>query len=390
MRELRIPTNWTRRGFLAAAVLGIATGIAPATGFAENIKIGVITDKTGNARFYAQPVLQGIMLAAKVVNAQGGLLGKKIELVIEDDGNKPDVSASKAQKLIDSGVVAIISNSSSTSSQQAQNTTIKTLTPQVTHNGSDTLTRKLDNKCFFQIGPLGSIQIRTLMAYAKSKNYKRVALMTDNTALGQILAKYFKISLEKSGVKVVVEQVVPAGAKSVLPQMQKVRAAKPDAIFQAGILGREMVLFFRAYHQLGFKQQVLGSFNLSIPSYLRTGKDLMEGVAFIDAFDPAKPEAKTFIAHYKKEHGKTPFSLPGYGYDDLMFLVQAIKRAGSTDKVKVCAALQATKGYRGVMGAKTESYGFAAGKRTGFPPQGAVVRLIKDNKHGPVVHSGTK
>lgn len=388
---MRTPGKVSRRVILGLGAAGLATALTATPAAAEEtIKIGVITDKTGNARFYAEPVLQGIVLAAKVVNAQGGLLGKKIELVIEDDGNKPDVSASKAQKLIDAGVVAIVSNSSSTSSQQAQNTTIKTLTPQVTHNGSDTLTRKLDNKCFFQIGPLGSIQINTLVSYARAKKFKRVALMTDNTALGQILAKYFKIGLERSGVKVVVQQVVPAGAKSALPQMQKVRAAKPEAIFQAAILGREMVLFFRAYHQLGMKQPILGSFNLSIPTYLRTAKGLMEGVVFIDAFDPAKPEAQTFIGHYKKEHGKTPFSLPGYGYDDLMFVVQAIKRAGSTDKAKVCAALQATKGYRGVMGAKTESYGFPAGKRTGFPPQGAVVRVIRNNQHGPVVHAGTK
>ena len=388
---MKYPGEISRRvavGLGAAGLTAVLTmGAASA---ADTIKIGVITDKTGNARFYAEPVLQGILLAAKNANAKGGLLGKKIELLIEDDGNKPDVSASKAQKLIDEGVVAIISNSSSTSAQQAQNTTIKTLTPHDTHNGSDTLTRKLDHKCFFQIGPLGSIQIRTLMAYAKSKNYKRVALMTDNTALGQILAKYFKISLEKSGAKVVVEQVVPAGAKSALPQMQKVRAAKPDAIFQAGILGREMVLFFRAYHQLGLKQQVLGSFNLSIPTYLKTAKGLMEGVAFIDAFDPARPEAKAFIAAYQKEHGKTPFSLPGYGYDDLNFILQAIKRAGSTDKAKICAAMTSTKAWRGVMGAKNTAYGFPAGKRTGFPPQGAVVRLITNNKHGPVVHAGTK
>lgn len=376
---------------LAAAVVAIGAALAPAVPQAEDtIKIGVITDKTGNARFYAEPVLQGILLAAKVTNAQGGLLGKKIELLIEDDGNKPDVSASKAQKLIDEGVVAIVSNSSSTSAQQAQNTTIKTLTPQVTHNGSDTLTKELDHKCFFQIGPLGSIQIATLMSYARTKKFKTAALLADNTALSQVIAKYFKIGLEKSGVKVTVEQVVPGGAKSALPQMQKVRAAKPDAIFQAGILGREMVLFFRAYHQLGMKQPILGSFNLSIPSYLTTAKDLMEGVAFIDAFDPVRPEAKAFIEAYKKEYGKTPFSLPGYGYDDLDIILQAIKRAGSADKAKICAAIAAMKDWRGVMGAKETSYGFPDGKRTGFPPEGAVVRLVKGNQHGPVVHAGTK
>jgi branched-chain amino acid transport system substrate-binding protein len=385
--------SWTasRRFVLAAAVVALGATVVPAAPYAEDtIKIGVITDKTGSARFYANPVLQGILLAAKVTNANGGVLGKKIELLLEDDGNKPDVSASKAQKLIDEGVVAIVSNSSSTATQQAQNTTIKTLTPQVTHNASDTLTTKLDNKCFFQIGPTGSLQINTLMSYARAKKFKRAALLYDNTALSQIIAKYFKLGLEKSGAKVVVQQVIPAGAKTALPQMQKVRAAKPDSIFQAGALGREMVLFFRAYHQLGMKQPILGSYNLSIPSYLKTAKGMLEGVAFIDAFDPSRPEAKAFIAAYKKEYGKTPFSLPGYGYDDLMFVIQAIKRAGSTDKAKICAAMAATKGWRGVMGAKNASYGFSPGSRSGFPPQGAVVRLIRNNKHGPVVHSGTK
>ena len=377
-----------RKSLLIATTVAVALWSGSVV--AQNtIKIGVISDSTGNGRFYAVPILTGIRLAAKQINAQGGLLGKKIELVIEDDGNKPDVSASKAQKLIDAGVVAIISNSSSTSAQQAQNTTIKTLTPHVTHNGSDTLTRKLKHPCFFQIGPLGSIQIRTLMSYARAKKYKRVALVTDNSALGKIIAKFFKIFLQKSGVKVVVEEIIPAGSKSAIPQMQKVRAAKPQAIFQAGILGREMVLFFRAYHQLGLKQQILGSFNLSIPSYLRTAKGLMEGVAFIDAFDPSKTQAQAFIAAYKKEYGKTPYSLPAYGVDDLMVLVQAIKRAGSTDKKKVCAALKATHNWVGILAAKGTAYSFAKG-RAGYPVEGAVVRIIKNNDHGPVVHSGTK
>lgn len=385
-----IARNMIGAGLRVLGVAGLAASVmAGAANAADTIKIGVITDKTGNARFYAEPVLQGIMLATKVANANGGVLGKKIELVIEDDSNKPDVSASKAQKLIDAGVVAIISNSSSTATQQAQNTTIKTLIPQVTHNGSDTLTRKLDNKCFFQIGPLGSIQIRTLMAYARSKKLKTASLVTDNSALGQILAKYFKIGLEKSGVKVTVEEVIPAGSKSALPQMQKVRAAKTDAIFVAGVLARENTLFFRAYRQLGLKQPIMGSFNLSIPTFLRTAKGLMEGVTFIDAMDPAKPEAQAFIAAYKKEFGKKPFSLPAYGWDDMNFLIQAIKRAGSTDKAKLCAALQGSTGWAGALGAKGTAYDFSKG-RSGFNPQGAVVRVIKNNDHGPVVHSGTK
>ena len=379
------------RFLMVTVAVSLAWLLAGTAGAQDTIKIGLITDKTGNAKWYAETMTKGTILAAKLLNEKGGILGKKIELLIEDDGNKPDVSASKAQKLIDAGVVAIIGVTSSTSIQQSQYATVKSGTPHVASSASsDRLTLDLDNKCFFQLGPLGSIQIATLMSYARAKNFKRVALMTDNTALGQTLAKYFKLGLEKSGAEVVVEQVVPGGAKSAVPQLQKVRAAKPDAIFQAGILGREMVLFFRAYHQLGLTQPILGTFNLSLPTYLKTAKDLIEGVAFIDAWDPTKPEVKAFVDVWKKEYGSEPFSLAGYGFDGLMFVANAIKRAGSTDRAEVCAVMQATKDLVGVMGAKGTAVGFPEGKRTGFPPQGAVVRVIKNNQHGPVVHSGTK
>jgi branched-chain amino acid transport system substrate-binding protein len=134
---------------------------------------------------------------------------------------------------------------------------------------------------------------------------------------------------------------------------------------------------------------VLGSFNLSIPKYLEVIPGMMEGVAFIDAYDPDKAQSKAFAAAYKKKHGKTPFSLPAYGYDGLKVLVSAIKRAGSTNNEKLRSAMAATKGYVGVLGAKGQSVNFTK-NRAGFSVDGAVVRIIKKNTHGPVVHSGTK
>ena len=104
----------TRHSLIAGAVAaGTVITTMGAAMAADTIKIGVITDETGRAAFYAKPVTQGVLLAAREINAAGGVLGKKIELVIEDDGAKPDVSATKARKLVDAGVVAIISNSSS-------------------------------------------------------------------------------------------------------------------------------------------------------------------------------------------------------------------------------------------------------------------------------------
>jgi branched-chain amino acid transport system substrate-binding protein len=121
------------------------------------------------------------------------VLGRKIELLIEDDQSRPDISAALARKLIDQGAVFILSVSLSPATQQQQTVTMEAKTPQMTPmNSADYLTTQLDNPYFWQTGPLGSTQIATLLAHAKSKNFKRVALITDNSDLGQAIAKAFK------------------------------------------------------------------------------------------------------------------------------------------------------------------------------------------------------
>ncbi len=375
--------------FLATAIVTAALAL-PASA-QDTIKIGVITDKTGSAKFYAEPVTEGVIVGAKEINAKGGVLGKKIELLIEDDQNKPDVSSTVARKLVDAGVVFLVSNTSSTATQQAQSVSKETKTPHITPaNSGDTLTTQIDNPYFFQTGPLASYQIATLMAYTRDRKFKKAALMSDNSELGQLIAKAFRAGLEKNGVEIVAEEIVQRGATTAVPQLQKVRAANPEAIFQAGVLGSEMVLFFRAYHQLGMKTPILGSYNLSIPLYLTMAKDLMDGIVIVDAYDPDKPEVKHYAALYEAEFKRPAFNLPAYGYDGIHLIADAIKRAGGTDKEKIRAAMQATKDFPYATGAKGMRVGFPDGKRSGFDPNGIVIRLIENNQHGKVVFSGQK
>jgi branched-chain amino acid transport system substrate-binding protein len=369
---------------LTASVLVLGATVASA----ETLKIGVITDRTGNSADYAKLIEQGVVMGVDEVNANGGLLGKKIELVWEDDEDKPQLSATKARKLADSGVSFIIQLSSSTATQQAQTATLEAKVPHLAPNQSaDTLTTKLDNPYFFQIGPLGSYQIRTLMAFAGPK-YKKVAVMTDNSGLGTFLSGVFKKVLTDAGKDVVAEQVIEIGATDAVPQLQRVRAANPDAIFHAGITTSEMALFFRGYHQLGLKYPVLGSFNLSIPKYLELVPGMLDGVYFVDVFDQDKPETKVFIEKYRKKYNADPFSLPAYGYNAVMLVADAFKRAGSADREKVRQAMADTKNFASITGAKGTTIGFEPGKRTGFPPQGCVIRVIEKNKHGRAVHAG--
>lgn len=380
--------------FLARTRTALATtllALAPVA-FAQNtVRIGLITDKVGPAKAYAEPVAQGAIFAVKELNARGGVLGRQIELMVEDDQGKPDVSATAARKLVDGGAAFILSVSLTPATQQAQSVTLETKTPHMTpSNSGDTLTTQINNPNFWQTGPLASTQISTLLSYARNKNYKRVALITENSALGQLTNQFFKAGLEKSGIQVVAEEVVPGGSTSADAQMQKIRAANADALFMTGVTVPENALILRAYRQLGLRVPVLANYNLSVPVYSTIAKGLLDGVVFVDAFDPAKAETRRFIEAYKKDTGSEPYNLNGYGYDGVMLAVDAIRRAGSTDKEKVREAMQASRGVQGVMGGVGTSYGFLDGKRTGFDINGMVVRVYEGDNQGKVVHVGQR
>jgi branched-chain amino acid transport system substrate-binding protein len=206
---------------------------------------------------------------------------------------------------VDNGVTFILSTSLTPATQQVQNVTLETKTPQLTpSNSGDTLTTQIQNPYFWQTGPLGSTQIATLLAYSADKKYKKVALVADNSELSQQVTRFFKSALEQAGMQVVSEEVIPRGATTAEPQMQKVRAANPEAIFLTGMLMPENALMLRAYRLLGMKGALLGSFNFSVPQISVVAKGLLDGVAYVDAIDPAKPEYKQFAEAFKKQTGK--------------------------------------------------------------------------------------
>src|SRR6185503_7062524 len=372
---------------LATALLGIA---APAAA-QDPIKIGLIVDRIGFAKAWSEPITQGAVYAARELNAKGGVLGRKVELVIEDDQSKPDLSATAARKLEEAGAAFILSLTHTVAALQAQTVTVETKTPHLAPSLTvDTLTTQVQNPNFWQTGPLASTQIATLLSYARHSNYKRVALISDNSAISQATAKAFKAEFDKNKIELVADEVLPSGAQSAEAQMQKVRAARPDAIFLATLLTPENLLVMRAYRQHAMKTPLIGNYNLAVPVYMSVAKGLLDGIVFVDAWDPANPQVKQFIAGYAKEMGVEPHNMMGYGYDGVMLAADAIRRAGSTDKEKVRQAMQATRGYKGVLGSVESSYGFAEGKRIGFDPEGMVVRMYEGDRQGRVLHVGTR
>src|SRR5687768_7516147 len=372
--------------FIAALLMIAAPALAQ-----DSLKIGLIVDRIGFAKAWSEPITQGAVYAARELNAKGGLLGRKVELLVEDDQSKPEISATAARKLDEAGAVFILSLTHTVAALQAQTVTVETKTPHLAPSLTvDTLTTQINNPNFWQTGPLASTQIATLLSYARQKSYKRVALLSDNSAISQATAKAFKAEFDKTGIQVVADEMLPSGAQSAEAQMQKVRAAKPEAIFLATLLTPENLLVLRYYRSNGMKTPLIGNYNLAVPVYMSVAKGLLDGIVFVDVWDPAKPQVKAFIAGYTQEMGSEPHNLMGYGYDGVMLAADAIRRAGGTDKEKVRQAMQATKGYKGVLGSTDATYGFPEGKRIGFDPQGMVVRMYEGDRQGRVLHVGTK
>src|SRR3954465_13028126 len=377
----------TLRALGAAALLALA-GTAAAQ---DAVKMGLIVDRIGFAKAWSEPITQGAVYAAKELNAKGGVLGRKVELLLEDDQSKPDLSATAARKREDAGAAFILSLTHTVAAVQAQTVTVETKTPHLAPSLTvDTLTTQIQNPNFWQTGPLASTQIATLLSYARHSNYRKVALVSDNSAISQATAKAFKAEFGKNKIEGVPDEMLPSGAQSAEAQMQKVRAAKPDAIFLATLLTPENLLVLRSYRQHGMKTPLVGNYNLAVPVYMTVAKGLLDGIVFVDAWDPAKPQVKQFVAGYTREMGVAPWNMMGYGYDGVMLAADAIRRAGSTDKAKVTAAMQATRGYKGVLGSVESSYGFAEGRRIGFDPEGMVVRMYEGDRQGRVLHTGTK
>src|SRR3954471_14900762 len=202
------------RSLSAALAAALVSLIAPAAA-QEPIKLGLIVDRIGFAKAWSEPITQGAVYAAKELNAKGGVLGRKVELLIEDDQSKPDLSATAARKLEDAGAAFILSLTHTVAALQAQTVTVETKTPHLAPSLTvDTLTTQIQNPNFWQTGPLASTQIATLLSYARHSNYKKVALISDNSAISQATAKAFKDEFSKTGIELASEEVLPSGSVS--------------------------------------------------------------------------------------------------------------------------------------------------------------------------------
>jgi branched-chain amino acid transport system substrate-binding protein len=342
--------NLSRRPFsLLPFFLLLALGVRAQ----DAIKVGEIASLTGKEATFGQSSHKGTLLAIEHLNAAGGVFGKKLDLITEDNQSKAGESATAARKLLSRDkAVALLGEVASSRSLEiapvAQAAKIPMVSPastnpKVTETGS----------YIFRVCFIDPFQGTVMAKFALKRGWKKVATLTSvSSAYSVGLGKFFKETYTGGGGVIPAEQKYSEGDKDFHAQLTAIKAAGADAIFVPGYYN-EAALISKQARELGLAVPLFGGDGWESSSLLDIGGAAVEGIFFSTHYSPddAAPVVQNFVQAFKARWGgETPDAMAALGYDSVMVLADALKRAGTTDAAKLRDALAATKDFPGVTG----------------------------------------
>ena len=317
------------------------------------IKIGYFGDLTGPTYNFGQSAQNGVLLAAAQINQDGGINGRRIDVVIEDDRGSPEEAARKTAKLIDQDkVVAIIaggvSGNSRAAAPRAQSSRIPLISPSSTDPAVTQAGDYIFRACFvdsFQGEVMATFAANTLKA-------KKAAILFDfNSPYGRGLTEYFELSFRKLGGEIV-KHSYTQGDADFKGQLSSIKASEPDVIYIPGYYG-EVARIAKQARALGLEQPLLGGDGWDAPELWQLGGAALNNSYITTHYsvDDPSPGIQSFVQDYKLRYQNlVPDAHAALAYDATRLLFEAIKRAGTTDSAQLREALAQTKDFDGVTG----------------------------------------
>src|SRR6266404_3909368 len=323
---------------------------------ADKVRIGVFMSLTGSTANFGISSTNGIKLAAEEVNAKGGINGKQIDILVQDDRSDASEAATIVTKFVTQDQVHAIlgevaSSRSIAAAPIAQNAKIPMLTPSSTN---PEVTKKGDyifRSCF--IDPVQGAAIAQFAA--KTLGKKRAGIMVDrkndySTGLEKVIAATFT----KMGGEMVVTQSYQAGDQDFNAQITSIKGANPDVIFVPGYYG-DVALFAKQARDKGVTVPLVGGDGWDAKQLYDIGGKALNGSYFTNHYSPydTDPAVVKFVSDYKTLYGAIPDALAATAYDAARIMFDAIKRANSLEGKAIRDALAATKDFPGVTGVVT-------------------------------------
>jgi branched-chain amino acid transport system substrate-binding protein len=368
--------SWVRASLMLGAVGLLSCAQGEGGGAGDEIVIGEYGSLTGTTATFGISTKNGIDMAIEETNAAGGVLGRQVRVIVEDDQGRPEEAQTVVTKLITSDrVVAVLGEVASSrtlaAAPVAQQNGIPMISPSSTNPDVTLVGDYIFRVCF--IDPFQGLVMAKFATNTLKMN--RVAILRDiknDYSVG--LADVFQENFTQMGGQIVADESYSEGDTDFSAQLTAIRATNPQAIFVPGYY-TEVGLVARQAKQLGLTVPLLGGDGWDSPSLIEIGGEALEGSYYSNhvSLDDPSPAIQNFVAKYREKYGETPDALAGLGYDSAMLLFDAIKRANSTEPTAIRDALAQTQNFQGVTGTITLDE-----NRNAVKP--AVVLQVKDGK----------
>lgn len=326
----------------AVGLLG-GCGSQDSSSGSSEIKIGVIMPITGSVAQFGQSGKKGLDLLQEETNKGGGILGKQVKFIYEDDEGKAASSANVAQKLInDEQVSAIIGPLTSTCAISVAAIAQQNKIPMVTGTGTNAKITEAGDY-IFRTCFIDPFQGQVVAKFATSKLSAKTATVLYNNGddYSKGLADSFSQSFEKYGGKVLEEETYAAGDKDFNAQLTKLKAQNSDVMFLPDYYSTVGVIAKEA-RALGIKSTFLGGDGWDSSKLFDIGQSAVDGSYFSDHYsaDDTSKSVVDFVKSYKTKYSEVPDSMAALNYDAGKVLLTAIKNAGKTDADAIKEALK--------------------------------------------------
>src|SRR5437867_4868373 len=322
----------------------------------SDILIGEYGSLTGAQATFGQSTHNAIMMAMDEINAAGGINGRKIKVLTEDDQSKSEEASTAVTKLISqNGVLAVLGEVASSNSIAGADVCQSNKVPMITPSSTNPqVTRKGDY--IFRVCFTDDYQGENIARYAATQlHIKRAAILTDvkneySTGLTATIERVFT----SLGGQIVGKQSYSNGDSDFRSQLTAIRTSNPEAIFVPGYYTDVGQIAIQA-RDLGMKQPLLGGDGWESPKLIEIGGKALDGSMYTNHYfyaDPS-PTVANFVQKYKERYGAIPDGMAALGYDAARVLADSIRRAKKLDGPSVRDAIGATKGFQGVTGTIT-------------------------------------
>jgi branched-chain amino acid transport system substrate-binding protein len=352
MRALQRVAATAAVGLLALLVFGHQAS--------AQIKIGTILSVSGPASFLGDPEKKTLEIYVDEINASGGVNGQKLQLIVYDDGGNANNARTFATRLIEEDkVVAVIGPSTTGSTLAIMPAFEDAHIPLISLAGAVQIIQPV-RKWVFKTPHTDTMACEKIFADLKHRNLTNVALISGTGGFGKSMSGQCHKVASKAGIKIVTEETYGPRDSDMTPQLTKIRdTAGVQAVVNPGF-GQGPAIVTRNYHQLGIKVPLYQSHGVCSKQYIKLAGAAAEGVRLpcaalliadkLPANDPQKPIVVNYAHTFQQKTGQAVSTFGGHAYDGLMILVDAMKRAKSSDPAKVRDEIEKTKGYIGTGG----------------------------------------